>query len=123
MSNFRWGVLGTGAIAGAFVKDLEMAQGHLVVAVGSRSATRAQEFVRTLAGATAYGSYEELVCDKNVDAIYVATPHPFHKVHTILALNALKPVLCEKPFALSVKESQEMIDAAVAHNVALLEAM
>ncbi len=123
MSNFRWGVLGTGGIARAFIRDLAMTENQSVVAVGSRTLVRAQELASTIPGAIAYGSYEELVRDTNVDAIYVATPHPFHKEHTILALNALKPVLCEKPFALSVRETQEMIDAAVANNVALLEAM
>ncbi len=61
--------------------------------------------------------------DNNVDAIYVATPHPYHKEHTLLALNAAKPVLCEKPFAISARETQEMIDCAIKNNVALLEAM
>jgi len=123
LNEFRWGILGTGGIASAFVKDLEMAEGHSVVAVGSRSQQKASEFARSIPGATAYGSYEDLVCDNDVDAIYVSTPHPFHKEHTLLALHASKPVLCEKPFAISARESEEMIDAALTNKVALLEAM
>lgn len=123
MSEFKWGVLGTGGIAAAFVKDLSRAEGHEVVAVGSRTLGKAQEFAKNIPTATAYGSYEELVKDPNVDAIYVATPHPSHEEHTLLALNAGKPVLCEKPFAITAKETQAMIDCAKKNNVALLEAM
>ncbi len=123
MSNFRWGILGTGGIASAFVEDLRLADGHVVTAVGSRSLFTAQEFAKKTPGARAYASYAELVHDDNVDAIYVATPHPWHKEHTLLALNASKPVLCEKPFAITAVETQEMMKAAQANNVALLEAM
>lgn len=123
MSSFRWGILGTGGIAQAFVDDLTRAAGHRVVAVGSRSMEKAQKFAGAIAGAAAYGSYENLVADKNVDAIYVATPHPMHEEHSLLAMNAGKPVLCEKPFAMSAKQAQTMIDASQANGVALLEAM
>lgn len=123
MSNFRWGILGTGGIAQAFVKDLTLANGHQVVAVGSRTLTKAEECTQSLPGAVAYGSYNELVNDAHVDAIYIATPHPSHKENTLLALNASKPVLCEKPFAISAVEAKEMFDAARINKVALLEAM
>ncbi len=123
MKNFKWGILGTGGIAAAFVDDLSRADGHEVVAVGSRTLSKAQEFAKDISTATAYGSYEGLVNDANVDAIYVATPHPSHKEHAMLALNAGKPVLCEKPFAISGKEAQEMINCAKENKVALLEAM
>ena len=74
-------------------------------------------------GAVAYGTYADLVADKNIDAIYVATPHPMHKEHALLAMNAGKPVLCEKPFAMSSAQAQSMIEASRKNNVALLEAM
>ena len=123
MSGFRWGILGTGGIATAFSEDLKLAQGHTVVAVGSRTLSKAKEFMHNISDATAYASYEELVNDPNVDAIYIATPHPMHKEHTLLALNAGKPVLCEKPFSITALEAQEMIDCAQKNGVALLEAM
>ena len=123
MKNFKWGILGTGGIASAFVDDLSRAEGHEVVAVGSRALSKAQEFAKDISTATAYGSYEGLVSDPNVDAIYVATPHPSHEEHTMLALNAGKPVLCEKPFAITARQAQAMIDCAKENNVALLEAM
>ena len=122
MSTFNWGILGPGGIARAFATDLQSLAGHCVAAVGSRTLSNAQEFVSTFGG-KAYGSYEELVADESVDAIYVATPHPAHKENVIAALNAGKPVLCEKPFAVNAQEAQEMVAAAVANNVALMEAM
>lgn len=120
--NFNWGILGPGGIARAFAKDLNFIQGHSIAAVGSRSLENAQKFAETFGG-TAYGSYEELVADPTVDAIYVATPHPAHHDNVILALNAGKPVLCEKPFAVNAKEAQAMVDAAARNSVALMEAM
>jgi predicted dehydrogenase len=122
MSNFNWGILGPGGIAKAFATDLKLLDGHTVGAVGSRTLGNAQEFATTFGG-TAYGSYEELVADPSIDAIYVATPHPAHKDNVILALDAGKPVLCEKPFAVNAKEAQEMVAAAQKNNVALMEAM
>ena len=119
---FHWGILGPGGIAQAFAKDLALIQGHTIGAVGSRSLENAQKFSETFGG-TAYGSYQELVADPTVDAIYVATPHPAHHDNVILALNAGKPVLCEKPFAVNSKEAQAMIDAASRNSVALMEAM
>ena len=122
MSTFNWGILGPGGIARAFARDLQSLAGHSVAAVGSRTLSNAEEFVSTFGG-KAYGSYEELVADESVDAIYVATPHPAHKENVVLALNAGKPVLCEKPFAVNAQEAQEMVAAAAANNVALMEAM
>ncbi len=122
MSNFSWGILGPGGIARAFAKDLTYLEGHTVGAVGSRSLINAQVFANDFGG-TAYGSYEELVNDSTIDAIYVATPHPAHHDNVILALNAGKPVLCEKPFAVNAAEAQAMVDAASHNKVALMEAM
>ena len=122
MSNFNWGILGPGGIAKAFAGDLKKLDGHSIAAVGSRTLSNAQSFANTFGG-TAYGSYEELVADPQVDAIYVATPHPAHKENVILALNAGKPVLCEKPFAVNADEAQQMVDAAHKNGVALMEAM
>ena len=122
MSSFSWGILGPGGIARAFAKDLILLKGHTIGAVGSRSIDNAKGFAKDFGG-TAYGSYEELVKDPTIDAIYVATPHPAHHDNVILALNAGKPVLCEKPFAVNEREAQAMVDAATKNNVALMEAM
>ena len=122
MSNFSWGILGPGGIARAFAKDLTLLEGHTIGAVGSRSLNNARSFAHDFGG-TAYGSYEELVSDSRIDAIYVATPHPAHYDNVIMALNAGKPVLCEKPFAVNAKQAQAMVDAAAKNKVALMEAM
>jgi len=122
MSNFNWGILGPGGIARAFAKDIQLLDGHTVAAVGSRTLGNAQNFAKTFGGIS-YGSYQELVDDPLIDGIYVATPHPWHKENVIAALNAGKPVLCEKPFAVNAREAQEMVNAAQANNLALMEAM
>lgn len=119
---FTWGILGPGGIARAFAKDLTMISGHTIGAVGSRSLGNAQNFSAAFGG-TAYGSYEELVADPTIDAVYVATPHPAHHDNVVLALNAGKPVLCEKPFSVNAKQAQSMIDAAARNKTALMEAM
>ena len=122
MSDFSWGILGPGGIARAFAKDLTLLEGHTIGAVGSRSLNNAQSFSDEFGG-KAYGSYEELVNNSTIDAIYVATPHPAHHDNVILALNAGKPVLCEKPFAVNAAEAHAMVEAASRNKVALMEAM
>ena len=120
---FRWGILGTGGIAHAFTRDLSYFNNHIVQAVGSRSLEKATNFALEFPGCTPYGSYEELVADPMIDAVYVATPHPHHAANTILALNAGKPVLCEKPFAVNATQVRAMGAASIDNDVALLEAM
>ncbi len=122
MSDFRWGILGTGGIAQAFAADLAHAAGHVVAAVGSRTIEGAETFAKLYPSATPYGSYEELVAS-DVDAIYVSTPHIFHAENAALALNAGKPVLCEKAFTINAQESAKLIAIAQSKKVALMEAM
>lgn len=120
---FKWGILGSGGIAQAFARDLSFLNNHIVAAVGSRKKQSAEEFAIEFPGCRAYGSYEELVTAPDIDAIYVATPHPMHVGHTVMALNAGKPVLCEKPFSINASEARTMVEASIENNVALLEAM
>lgn len=120
---FRWGIIGTGGIAKAFARDLSYFNSHIVQAVGSRSLEKASDFALEFPGCASYGSYQDLVADPMIDAVYVATPHPQHVANSILALNAGKPVLCEKPFAVNAVEAQAMVAAARENGVPLLEAM
>lgn len=120
---FKWGILGTGGIALAFARDLTFLNNHIVAAVGSRTQEKAEEFAIEFPGCTAHGSYEKLVTNPEIDAIYVATPHPMHFTNTILALKAGKPVLCEKPFSINASQARAMVEASIENNVALLEAM
>lgn len=123
MDTFRWGLLGTGGIAKDFARDLLRLQDHSVAAVGSRSLPAATLFAADFPSCAAYGSYADLVRDATLDAIYVATPHPFHMQNTLLALHAGKPVLCEKPFAINAAQAKSMIDTARSSKLALMEAM
>lgn len=120
---FRWGILGCGNIAKKFATGLQAAEGAELVAVGSRTQENADQFADQFDVPTRHASYEVLVNDDNVDAIYVSTPHPFHKENSILCLEAGKAVLCEKPFAVNQKDAQEMVDVAREKNVFLMEAM
>ena len=123
MSQFKWGIIGTGGIARAFATDIALLGDHVVAAVGSRSLEKAENFIKSIPGAKAYGSFDALLNDSHIDAIYVATPHPSHKENVIAALKAKKPVLCEKPFAVNAAEAKEMVATAKANDVALMEAM
>lgn len=118
-----WGILGAGRIAGKFATEAKLVPGARLVAVGSRSAEKAGEFAQQNGVERAYGSYAELVADPDVDAIYVATLHPQHCEHTLLALDAGKAVLCEKPFAVTGREARLMIERARARKLFLMEAM
>jgi predicted dehydrogenase len=118
----RWGILSTGGIAAQFTTDL-LATGHVVAAVGSRSAASAAEFAESFGIGRAHGSYAELVSDPQVDAIYVATPHPFHAENARLALEHGKHVLVEKPFTLNAAEAEGLVALATERGLVLLEAM
>jgi len=118
----RWGLLGTGGIAHAFAKDLRQ-HGLTIQAVGSRSIDSAQRFADEFQVPNAHGTYEALAADPEVDAIYVATPHPFHAENAVLALEAGKHVLVEKPFALNAAEAQRVAETARRNGLVALEAM
>ncbi len=118
----RWGVLGTGWIAGQFVGDL-LATGHTVAAVGSRSQESADEFAGRFGITTAHGSYEELAADPAIDAIYIATPHPFHYDNAMLVLAAGKHALVEKSFTVNAREARGIVELAAERNLVVLEAM
>jgi len=119
----RWGILAPGVIAGRMVDALHAHTRQQVVAVGSRSADRAQAFATRYGIPHAYGSYEQLVADPNVDIIYVASPHSEHAAHAILALKAGKPTLVEKAFTRNRAEAEAVVAAARAAKVPVMEAI
>lgn len=119
----RWGVLGPGSIANAFALAVREGTRSQVVAVGSRDADRASIFARRHGVARSHGSYDALVGDDGVDAVYVATPHSEHREHALLALGAGKPVLVEKAFARNLAETDEVLGAARASGLFAGEAM
>jgi dihydrodiol dehydrogenase / D-xylose 1-dehydrogenase (NADP) len=123
MRKLRWGILGTGRIAGVFAEGLRSIDDAALMAVGSRTDAAAQAFGQRFGAARWHGSYAALANDPDVDVIYVATPHTLHKENTLLCLAAGKPVLCEKPFAINAGEAAEMIAAARERGLFLMEAM
>jgi dihydrodiol dehydrogenase / D-xylose 1-dehydrogenase (NADP) len=122
-TKFNWGIIGTGGIANAFAKDLSYLKDHSLAAVGSRTIINAQNFASKYSNCIGYASYSELVADPNLDGIYIATPNNFHVEHTLLALDAGKPVLCEKPFAINTSEVELMVKTATQNQLTLIEAM
>ncbi|MHC4716050.1 MAG: Gfo/Idh/MocA family protein [Planctomycetota bacterium] len=119
----RWGILGPGAIARKFAEGLKSVDDAELAAVGSRTQANADRFGAEFGAARCHGSYEALAADDEVDAIYVATPHPMHKDNAILCLRAGKAVLCEKPLTINAAEAEEMVAAAREAGVFLMEAM
>ena len=118
-----WGILGAGNIAGALVEGIRATGGGEVKAVASRSVERATAFANRFDVSTGYGSYEALLDDPAIDAVYVATTNDLHHRNTLDAIAAGKAVLCEKPFALNVAQAEEMAAAARASQVFVMEAM
>ena len=119
----RWGIIGLGKIAHKFAQDLLTIDDVELYAVASRSQEKADDFAKTYSAKKAFGNYDALVKDSNVDAVYIATPHSFHKDNSLLCLKNGIAVLCEKPFAMNSDEVNEMIDCAKANNVLLMEAL
>lgn len=114
--------MGTGWIAERFVASLQAHSSQRVVAVGSRSPDTAGQFAQRFDLDRAHGSYQDLVRDAGVDVIYVATPHNAHLAGALLALEARKHTLVEKPLALDAAEARQMADAATARNLFCMEA-
>ncbi len=119
----RWGILGTGWIANEFAQGLMHLPDAELVAVGSRTLESAERFAERYGVPRRHAGYESLARDTHVDVIYVATPNPMHRQHTMLCLEAGKPVLCEKPFALNAREAEDMIQVAREKKLFLMEAM
>lgn len=119
----KWGIMGTGWIAERFAEDLAYVGNGEGLAAGSRTFESAKKFADRFGLPRAYGSYAELVSDPDIDAIYVATPHPYHRENVLTALNAGKAVLCEKPFTVNSAELEPLVRAAKQNKLFLMEAM
>src|SRR6185369_13309892 len=108
----RWGILSTASIARRkVVPGMRSATRSEVVAVGSRSEAAAQAFADELGIPRAHGSYEDLLADPEVDAVYIPLPNHLHLEWTLAAARAGKHVLCEKPIALSAADAEQMVAA------------
>ncbi|KAK6197043.1 bacterial [Scheffersomyces amazonensis] len=134
----NWGILGAGNISGQFVHDLllnntlkESGIEHVVVSIGSSSKAKAKVFAEenkitlenNLGVTPVFESYDELYANPNVNAVYIGTPHPYHKEQVEASLKGGKHVICEKPFTINSKEAQELFDLAKKKNLFLMEAV
>jgi predicted dehydrogenase len=119
----RWGVLATGGIAAAFAADLVDLPDAELVAVASRTREAARAFAERFGVPRAYGDWEALARDEDIDVVYVATPHAAHRAAAGLCLEAGRNVLCEKPFTLNVRQAEELVALAREHGRFLMEAM
>jgi predicted dehydrogenase len=118
----RWGILGPGRISRSFLTGLAGSASERAVAVGSRDPVRAEATGREFEIPRAYGSYEQLLADDAVEAVYVGTPNSVHAHWSIAAAEAGKHVLCEKPLGVSRAEAGSMFEAARDSGVRLMEA-
>lgn len=123
MTNFKIGIIGAGWIAGKMAMTLNQMEGVEAYAIASRSLDKAQAFANEWEIKKAYGSYEELVDDKEVDMVYIATPHSHHCQHALMCIEKGKPVLCEKAFTMNAKQAAEVLAKSKEKNVFVAEAI
>ena len=120
----RWGILGAGLISHDFVLGLKTLPetDHKIVAIGARSSSSAEVFATKHAISRHYGSYDDLLSDKDIDVVYIGTIHPTHLAIALKALEAGKPVLCEKPMTMNAHDTKTIIDKAREKGLFLMEA-
>ena len=123
MKKIRWGILATGGIAATFAGDLRLTRDAELTAVGSRRLESAQAFAQRHNIAHAYGSYEQVAADPDVDVVYVATPHAMHYDDVLMCFDAGKAVLCEKALTLNAKDAAGLVSAARDRGLFFMEAM
>ncbi len=119
----RVGIIGAGWIAHKMAQALSPLNEVAVTAIASRSEEKAREFAQQYGIEKAYGSYEELVSDPDIDLVYVATPHSHHYPHALLAIEHGKNVLVEKAFTANLREGEELISKAREKGVFITEAI
>jgi predicted dehydrogenase len=122
VTELRWGLLAAGTIAGHFAAGVDESRHGRLAAVAARDGDRARDFAARFDIPKAYGGYEDLLADPDVDAVYVSTPHPMHGEWAIRAAEAGKHVLCEKPLTVTAAAAENVIAAARQHDVFLMEA-
>lgn len=120
---FRWGIIAPGNIAEKFASSINSMEDAEIYAVASRSVSRAQEFASNWSVGKSYGSYLELVKDPQVQAVYISSPHRYHKEQIEMALNHGKHVLCEKPITVNAAEFRPLVELARKKGLFLMEAM
>ncbi|MDQ0822421.1 putative dehydrogenase [Arthrobacter sp. V4I6] len=120
-SKINWGILGPGKIARRFAAQLPLSSTGVLTAVAGRDIGRAAAFAEEFGASRAHSSFEELLADSTVEAVYIATPHTLHAELAIKAANAGKHVLCEKPIAVNHGSAMAVAEAALRNGVVMLE--
>lgn len=123
MNQIKWGLMGAGRMSGWFAEALSILPNANRYAIGSRDFTKGKQFAKTYGFQKAYASYEELVNDPEIDIIYIGTPVRHHYDSLMLALNAEKPVLCEKALTVNGAQAREAYALARKKNLFFMEAM
>jgi predicted dehydrogenase len=121
--SFRWGIIGPGRIANKFAASLPFTKNGILTSVASRDPSRAEEFAKKYGAEFHFSSYEEMILSKKIDAVYIATPHSFHREGAALALSHGIPVLCEKPLTESVEDSLFLVEKSRQTKTFLMEGM
>jgi len=120
---YKWGILGAARIADKFADGLKILPNAERYIVAARSLERAEAFKEKHGFSKAFGSYEEMLADPELDVVYIATTNNLHFEHTMMCLEAGKAVLCEKPFASNLSQVEQMVNKAREKNVFLMEAL
>lgn len=121
-AKIRWGILSTGSIARRFGGSLRKSSSGVLAGVASRSLPQAEAFAAEFGPSSAYGDYASLIADPDIEAVYIATPHPMHREWAIRCSEAGKAVLCEKPAGMNRAELTDMLAAAKANGAFFMEA-
>ena len=119
---FKWGIISAASIASSFMRGIADSEGSVCCAIASRDADKARAFALEHGIPRAYGSYEELLCDRDIDGVYVCNLHPWHREAVLAAAEKGKHVLVEKPAAMTREEAEEMIACCRQHGVFFMEA-
>ncbi|OPZ83976.1 MAG: 1,5-anhydro-D-fructose reductase [Firmicutes bacterium ADurb.Bin419] len=119
----RWGILGCGRIAASFAESLKYLPDAELIAVASKTKSKALEFAKTFSVEYCYDNYLDLIKNQSVDVVYVATTHNYHYETCVLCIENKKPILCEKPFTVNSKQAEQLIALARQNKVFLMEAM
>ncbi|HEV2107880.1 MAG TPA: aldo/keto reductase [Thermomicrobiales bacterium] len=117
----RWGIIGAGKIAETFAAGVAASTSGDILAIGSRAAETAGHFGKAFDIPRRYASYEAVLADQDIDAVYISTPHPYHAPWAIRAAEAGKHILCEKPLGINHAEAMAVVEAAMRHDVFLME--
>lgn len=119
----RWGIIAPGTIANAFAKEVKNTKDGVLTAVYGRNENKAKEFAKEYNIEKYYSNIDEFLNDKNIDAVYIATPHNYHMEYANKCIEAKKHILCEKPFSYNYNTGKEVLNLAKENNVFIMEAL